>query len=194
MECRLKQNSIREWLTASVVWLSRIGHCRGFGIQSPGDYWFVRYVINEHWPYYQYNTLGKGDDWLTQKVGRLLFRIANWRQPSVIDSSAYQEYLQAGCRNALLVGGENEGRKEEEMESDDMVVMSLEGDYYRRLTHIYNKVNSDTVLIVADIRRAKDLWREIVADERSIITFDLYYCGIVMFDKKRHKQNYIINF
>jgi hypothetical protein len=194
MEYRLKQNSIREWLTASVVWLSRIGHCRGFGIQSPGDYWFVRYVINEHWPYYQYNTLGKGDDWLTQKVGRLLFRIANWRQPSVIDSSAYQEYLQAGCRNALLVGGENEGRKEEEMESDDMVVMSLEGDYYRRLTHIYNKVNSDTVLIVADIRRAKDLWREIVADERSIITFDLYYCGIVMFDKKRHKQNYIINF
>lgn len=194
MEYRLKQNSIREWLTASVVWLSRIGHCRGFGIQSPGDYWFVRYVINEHWPYYQYDTLGKGDDWLTQKVGRLLFRIANWRQPSVIDSSAYQEYLQAGCRNALLVGGENEGRKEEEMESDDMVVMSLEGDYYRRLTHIYNKVNSDTVLIVADIRRAKDLWREIVADERSIITFDLYYCGIVMFDKKRHKQNYIINF
>ena len=194
MEYRLKQNSIREWLTASVVWLSRIGHCRGFGIQSPGDYWFVRYVINEHWPYYQYNTLGKGDDWLTQKVGRLLFRIANWRQPSVIDSSAYQEYLQAGCRNALLVGGENEGRKEEELESDDMVVMSLEGDYYRRLTHIYNKVNSDTVLIVADIRRAKDLWREIVADERSIITFDLYYCGIVMFDKKRHKQNYIINF
>ena len=194
MEYRLKQNSIREWLTASVVWLSRIGHCRGFGIQSPGDYWFVRYVINEHWPYYQYNTLGKGDDWLTQKVGRLLFRIANWRQPSVIDSSAYQEYLQAGCRNALLVGGVNEGRKEEEMESDDMVVMSLEGDYYRRLTHIYNKVNSDTVLIVADIRRAKDLWREIVADERSIITFDLYYCGIVMFDKKRHKQNYIINF
>lgn len=194
MEYRLKQNSIREWLTASVVWLSRIGHCRGFGVQSPGDYWFVRYVINEHWPYYQYNTLGKGDDWLTQKVGRLLFRIANWRQPSVIDSSAYQEYLQAGCRNALLVGGENEGRKEEEMESDDMVVMSLEGDYYRRLTHIYNKVNSDTVLIVADIRRAKDLWREIVADERSIITFDLYYCGIVMFDKKRHKQNYIINF
>ena len=194
MECRLKQNSIWEWLTASVVWLSRIGHCRGFGIQSPGDYWFVRYVINEHWPYYQYATLGKGDDWLTRKVGRLLFRIANWRQPSVIDSSAYQEYLQAGCRNALLVGGENEGRKEEEMESDDMVVMSLKGDYHRRLTHIYNKVNSDTVLIVSDIRRAKDLWREIVADERSIITFDLYYCGIVMFDKKRHKQNYIINF
>ena len=75
-----------------------------------------------------------------------------------------------------------------------MVVMSLEGDYRSHLTHIYNKVKSDTVLIIADIRRAKDLWREVVADERSVITFDLYYCGIVMFDKKRHKQNYIINF
>ena len=193
MEYRLKLNSIREWSTSSLIWLSRIGHCRGFGIQSPGDYWFVRYVINEHWPYYQYDTLGKDEDWLTQKVGRLLFRIANWRQPSVIESSTYQEYLQAGCRKALLVEGED-GRREETKESDDLVVMSLEGDYRSRLTHIYNKVKSDTVLIVADIRRAKDLWREIVADERSVITFDLYYCGIVMFDKKRHKQNYIINF
>ena len=194
MACRLKLNSIRELLTASVVWLSRIGHCRGFGIQSPGDYWFVCNVINEHGPYYQYDTLGKGDDWLTQKVGRLLFRIANWRQPSVINSSNYHEYLQAGCRKALLIDGEKEGRRDGEEESDDMVVMSLEGDYRSHLTHIYNKVKSDTVLIIADIRRAKDLWREVVADERSVITFDLYYCGIVMFDKKRHKQNYIINF
>lgn len=190
----MKLNSIRELLTASVVWLSRIGHCRGFGIQSPGDYWFVCNVINEHGPYYQYDTLGKGDDWLTQKVGRLLFRIANWRQPSVINSSNYHEYLQAGCRKALLIDGEKEGRRDGEEESDDMVVMSLEGDYRSHLTHIYNKVKSDTVLIIADIRRAKDLWREVVADERSVITFDLYYCGIVMFDKKRHKQNYIINF
>ena len=35
---------------------------------------------------------------------------------------------------------------------------------------------------------------EIVADEHTSITFDLYYCGLVMFDKKRTKQHYIINF
>jgi len=39
-----------------------------------------------------------------------------------------------------------------------------------------------------------DFWREVAGDERSRITFDLYYCGLVMFDKKRHQMNYIINF
>ena len=197
----MKQSSVSELLTASFVWLSRIGHCRGFGIQSPGDYWFVRYVINEHWPYYQYDELGKGDDWLKQKVGRLLFRIANWRQPMVIDSSAYQEYLQAGSRKAVLRILDLEDRsmqskatKPDGQETMDMVVLMPEGDCRSRLAYIYNKVKYDSVLIVVDIRKAKDVWREIVADERSIITFDLYYCGIVLFDKKRHKQNYIVNF
>ena len=78
---------IANQLKAAIVWFSRIGHCRGFGIQSPSDYWLVRYVINEHWPYYQYEFLGHDDDWLTRKLGRLCFRIANWRQPAVIDST-----------------------------------------------------------------------------------------------------------
>ena len=50
------------------------------------------------------------------------------------------------------------------------------------------------MLIVTGLSKARDVWREIVADERTGITFDLYYCGIVLFDKKRHKQNYKINF
>ena len=33
-------------LRHAFVWLMRIGHCRGFGVQSPTDYWLVRYVIN----------------------------------------------------------------------------------------------------------------------------------------------------
>ena len=75
------------------VWLSRITHCRGFGIQSPTDYWLVRYVINEHWPYYQYAAFENEDDWLTQKLGQLYFRLANWRQPTVIESDGYRNYL-----------------------------------------------------------------------------------------------------
>ena len=164
------------------VWLKRIGHCRGFGIQSPTDYWFVRYVINEHWPYYQYETLGDGDDWLTQKLGRLYFRIANWRQPKVIASDGFQAYLQAGCRKAVFG------------ESSELVLLTLEGDYRNQLSYIYNKVKDGTVLIVDGIRHDPEFWRKLVADERTDITFDLYYCGLVLFDKKRHKQNYIINF
>ena len=175
-------NDIANQLKAASVWLRRIGHCRGFGIQSPSDYWLVRYVINEHWPYYQYEALGQDDDWLTRKLGRLCFRIANWRQPAVIESSAYREYLQAGCRKAVWG------------ESSELVVLSLEGDWRSRLSYIYNKVSADSVLVVTGLSKARDVWREIVNDERAVLTFDLYYCGIVLFDKKRDKKNYIVNF
>ena len=175
-------NDIANQLKAASVWLRRIGHCRGFGIQSPSDYWLVRYVINEHWPYYQYEALGQDDDWLTRKLGRLCFRIANWRQPAVIESSAYREYLQAGCRKAVWG------------ESSELMVLSLEGDWRSRLSYIYNKVSADSVLVVTGLSKARDVWREIVNDERAVLTFDLYYCGIVLFDKKRDKKNYIINF
>ena len=175
-------NDIANQLKAASVWLRRIGHCRGFGIQSPSDYWLVRYVINEHWPYYQYERLGRNDDWLTRKLGRLCFRIANWRQPAVIESSAYREYLQAGCRKAVWG------------ESSELMVLSLEGDWRSRLSYIYNKVSADSVLVVTGLSKARDVWREIVNDERAVLTFDLYYCGIVLFDKKRDKKNYIINF
>ena len=167
------------------VWLSRIGHCRGFGIQSPTDYGFVRYVINEHEPYYQYKSLGRGDDWLTRKLGLLYFRIANWLQPKVIVSDGYQAYLQAGCQTARL---------QADADHADLIRLKLEGDSRRRLADIYNKVSERSVLILENIRREKALWQEVVSDERIGVTFDLYYCGIVMFDTKRHKHNYIINF
>lgn len=175
-------NDIANQLKAAGVWLRRIGHCRGFGIQSPSDYWLVRYVINEHWPYYQYERLGRNDDWLTRKQGRLCFRIANWRQPAVIESSAFRDYLQAGCRKAVWG------------ESSELMVLSLEGDWRSRLSYIYNKVSADSVLVVTSLSKARDVWREIVNDERAVLTFDLYYCGIVLFDKKRDKKNYIVNF
>ena len=164
------------------VWLSRITHCRGFGIQSPADYWLVRYVINEHWPYYQYDTLGLEDDWLTRKLGRLYFRLANWCQPMMIESDDYQEYLQAGCRKAIFG------------ESTELIRVSLGKMSQNQIVHIYNKVREDSVLIVEKISEYPELWRQMVADKQSVITFDLYYCGIILFNKKRHKQNYIVNF
>ena len=42
-----------------IVWLCRIRRCRGFGIQSPWAYRIVRYVINEHYPYYAYGPLSE---------------------------------------------------------------------------------------------------------------------------------------
>lgn len=40
----------------------------------------------------------------------------------------------------------------------------------------------------------KETWRQLMTDSRSGITFDLYDVGIILFDKKIIKQDYIVNF
>ena len=47
---------------------------------------------------------------------------------------------------------------------------------------------------IYNVKHSKELWKEIVDDDRTGITYDLYDCGIVFFDKKKYKQNYIVNF
>ena len=42
-----------------IIWLRRMSYSRGFGVQSPSAYRFIRYVISEHYPYYAYADLRK---------------------------------------------------------------------------------------------------------------------------------------
>ena len=42
-----------------IVWLRRVRYSRGFGVQSPWAYRFIRYVVNEHYPYYKYEHLAE---------------------------------------------------------------------------------------------------------------------------------------
>jgi hypothetical protein len=154
-------------------------------VQSPNDYRFLRNVINQNYPYYKYDDLKmsvKCQGIPPRKICQLYFRLANWRQPTVIESDAYWNYFQAGCKKATFG------------ESSELIRMMLDGDYRQQLAFIYNKVKDDTVLIVEGLWRNRSFWKEVKADERAVVTFDLYYCGIVLFDKKRQKQNYIINF
>ena len=94
-----------------LVWLSRVNHCKGFGIQSPTDYSFVRYVINEHDPYYQYKDLEKvvkGLDSKTRKLCQLYFRLSNFCQSPFFvdvrpDTSAAATYVKAACGKTKVV-------------------------------------------------------------------------------------------
>lgn len=165
------------------IWIRRIGHCRGFGIQSPTDYQFVRYVINEHWPYYEYEKLGKGNDWLTHKLGKLYFRVANWRQPgTIVDMVGARDYLQAGCKKAAVVA---------QAETIELACVPIGKSDYQQL---FGLCTDQSVVIFQDIWQQMALWRRIEHDEHVAISYDLYYCGIVIFDSKRTKQSYVINF
>ena len=77
------------------VWLRRIGNCRGFGIQSPADYAFVRYVVNEHWPYYQYRVPAVLDTILAMKKAGVWIELTNLIIPTVNDD---MEMIRRMCR------------------------------------------------------------------------------------------------
>ena len=166
------------------VWLRRIGHCRGFGVQSPSDYRFVRYVVNEHAPYYAYAELGEGSDWLHRKVGELLLRLANWLQPvTVVSRMGYDDYLRAGCRSALLTADAGTA-------AELGCFLAADDEWLRFCDHC----GEGAVMVVADIWRYPAAWQRITAHPRVRITFDLYYCGIVMFNPERAVQHYVVNF
>ena len=165
-----------------LVWLSRIHRCRGFGIQSPTDYSFVRYVINEHWPYYAYEQL-RSNDWLIQKFGRLYFRLSNWRQPTVMIADEYQQYWQAGCNKTAFSTNINKV---------ELARVTIEEN--EKWEELLAKCDQYSVIVVEGIWRDWNRWQMIESDVRTSITYNLYYCGIVLFDKTRYKHNYIINF
>ena len=74
-----------------VEWIRRIRNSLGYGVQSPGDFYFVQHVLRERSPYYSYTNLEE----MSRKHGtllpsypdatnKLLFRLANHVHPDTI--------------------------------------------------------------------------------------------------------------
>ena len=189
-----------------LVWLRRSRHSRGFGVQSPWAYRFIRYVVNEHYPYYAYDDLSRlyeGYPKQIQKLCRLYFRIANfWQAEQALDYSAasetdiirlYGTFMKRGCNKLEVVPV----RHAADFSSVRLMRLSVEGDYRQIFEKAVSLANASTMIIVEQIKRDKEsrtFWKSIVDDPRCITTFDLYYCGIIFFDKKRYKENYVVNF
>lgn len=189
-----------------LVWLRRSRHSRGFGVQSPWAYRFIRYVVNEHYPYYAYDDLSRlyeGYPKQIQKLCRLYFRIANfWQAEQALDYSAasemdlirlYGTFMKRGCNKLEVVPV----RHAADFSSVRLMRLSVEGDYRQVFEKAVSLANASTMIIVEQIKRDREsrtFWKSIVDDPRCITTFDLYYCGIIFFDKKRYKENYVVNF
>ncbi len=199
------------FIKRSVVWLRRAQYSRGFGVQSPWAYKFIRYVVNEHYPYYKYAQLKQqvyGINKRVRKLCRLYFRIANFQQPhSFIDylpfSSCYKIYTLAGAKKTLYrpisqdTTPESYTRILAEVGDNSIVRVSLRGNYSEFIDKAIDLLPSTSVLILEHIKRNKETeayWKSLVADDRTGITFDLYYCGLIFLDKTMIKQDYIVNF
>lgn len=198
-------------LRMATVWLSRIHLCRGFGIQSPWAYAFVRYVVNEHYEYYGYGDVERANPCLapcTVRLGRLYLRLANRVQPNVIVSygqsaTVYGQYFHAGCHGAEIVNIPSCAEKDSVSQTLNgiktigILRLTLEGNYLGVFEEACLKAREDSVFIIEGIKRdaeAKRFWRETVLPLSGTITFDLYYCGLVCFKSKMFKRNYKVNF
>lgn len=195
---------MKERILNAIVWLRRIASCRGFGIQSPSAYMFVRYVINEHYSYYCYNELRQtfpNIDFTYIKLFRLYFRLVNYIQPKVVfdisDSldEVRDAYYLAAKRDIELIRIYLPGNSS--LNKVDMIRIKANDDSKKIFNRVCTIANSSTLLIIENIywdKISKEFWKHVISDNRVGVTYDLYYCGIVMFDLKKYKKNYIINF
>lgn len=189
-------------LKCCLLWMCRSPHSRGFGIQSPSAYSFVRYVVNEHYPYYAYEALDAqhADRKLTdRKVGRLLFRIANFWQPqyTFIEPSFLSSYVSAGSRKTRVMGWERPEEKNNPYVEKTLLVAGADMLDEEQRHVLMEKSSGSTLLVVLGIhatRQARQRWQSIVDDDSTGVTFDLYHCGVVFFDKSKHKRQYVVNF
>ena len=189
-------------------WLRRCGCSRGFGVQSPSAYAFIRYVINEHYPYYAYRELQERLSWFDKRgyqTGRLLLRLANFWQPEIciVNEHRFDEYLHAGCRKAKRVEMEQPILKDNQSLKEirgmkRMMVIDLEKMRMEEVrTQVLPLCDDQTMLVLlGNLYREKrgEEWLRLQESEHSGITYDLYDIGIIFFDKKVYKQHYRMNF
>jgi len=185
-------------------WLRRIKYCRGFGVQSPSAYRFIRYVINEHYPYYAYDELRKELtrlDSLTRKRMELYFRVANFRQASLwLDfcecNDVIATYVGRGCHATQV----RRITDLQQITADDRIevlrICPTAGSE-AVLEAALQQADDHTLFIIEDIGyndTAKRMWQKLLESDITSVSYDLYYLGIAFFDRKRYKNNYIVNF
>ena len=190
-------------LRRGVLWMSRAKYCRGFGIQSPWAYRFVRYVVNEHYPYYAYDDLRPLFLHLSKRERRvceLYLRIANQQADEAVlvgdVSEAKRAYLHAGCLR-MAFSSMGEGACSLTEDSFSLAVVAHGQDMEQQVLSLINRATDASLLIVEGIHRngeTRRSWARILQDKRVRVSFDLYYCGLLFFDKKKYKQHYKINF
>lgn len=185
-------------------WLRRIKYCRGFGVQSPSAYRFIRYVINEHYPYYAYDELRKELtrlDSLTRKRMELYFRVANFRQASLwLDfcecNDVIATYVGRGC-HATQVRRITDLRQITADDRIEVLRICPSAGCEALLEAALQKADDRTLFVIEDIGyndTAKRMWQKLLESDITSVSYDLYYLGIAFFDRKRYKANYVVNF
>ena len=191
-------------LRRQLAWLSRWSRALGFGIQPPWAYHFVTQVVNDRTDYKTYWVLQEAmpaDSSASLRLARLLFRFAraetltHWwiRTPH---AALYGRYIQAGYPPSKLLTGEL-GDGETASLVPDVYLVHLEEDWKSCFLRFIAQPRKGTFFILEGIslnRRCQCIWKEMVTRCRDYLTFDLFDCGIILYDSTKTIGNYRLIF
>ena len=191
-----------------LVRCARINHYNGYGVHSPFAYAFITDVIYEKTPYYAYSILkdkvGSSQTGLSEKVNKLLFRIANRvgagtvymvGQESV--SECYLKKAKAQIAFRFFHSGTAAitlGERVDLLFLNHYQNPGLMREDFLTLLPCMTPQSVCVILGIGWSATMKRLWQELIAHPSIGITFNLYDLGIIFFDTTKHKQNYIVSF
>ena len=197
-------------------WCRRFRYRCGYGVHSPSDFFLITSVIYEGLPYYAYDSLKassglKSLPHYREKVNRLLFRLVNYFRPvSLIevgegngDSFRYMREARLSMK-AVSLKGEDQAETLRQLKVELEKVEKLDFLHIAYTTYdkdifemAYPYLHAQSCVVVGNIhenKERKEWWNQLLIDERVRISFDLYDIGLVLFEEKRFKQNYKVNF
>ena len=198
-------------LCRSLRWLRRFRKRCGYGIHSPFAYNLVSGVIYEKGEYYCYEQLSsqrtKENAVLREKDDRLLFRLIIHCSPvngfvicPKIGITA--DYFRAGCSKAdwqFLQPDALNTLPEllAHTKSIDFIYIDDAKHTQRILNMVLPYVHDHTLIIIHHIRHNSalfEIWQLLLQQPAVRVSFDLHDFGLVYFEHRLNKENYIINY
>lgn len=197
-------------------WCRRFRHRCGYGVHSPSDFFLITSVIYEKSPYYAYDELkafpsSRRLPHYREKVDKLLFRLVNYFRPATLveigegngDAIRYMRAARKSMVSVSLKGLD----KEETLRNLQQELVKMEQVDFLHIAHtpyykevfelVFPYLNERSCVVVGSIYESKERenwWKQLLVDDRVRLMFDLYDIGLMFFDSKRYKQNFIVNF
>ena len=197
-------------------WCRRFRHRCGYGVHSPSDFFLITSVMYETLPYYAYDRLkasagSKSFPHYREKVNRLLFRLVNHFRPTTLmevgegngDAIRYMKEARTSMTSISLKGMDKEETLRRLKEACrkrgkiDFLHIAFTPYYMEVFEEAFPYLHGESCVVIGDIHASAEReqwWKQLLADERVRISFDLYDIGLLLLEEGRFKQNYIVNF
>lgn len=159
MLSRLKERIIR---------LKRWSRTRGFGVQSPTDYRFVRTVITER-------------DCKDEDAKRHKQKDIEGKKKALYDR--LHIYI---CQKGRTADGV----------CPILKTVSLTSASAQQIKDIVEHIPENSILVAEDIYKnehTERLWKTIIDNQKARTTYDLFHLGLALFEPKITKMHYCVN-